>query len=37
MNTIGQWAAGINSKYKENVICTYHKQKKIRVVLCDTS
>lgn len=33
MNTIGQWAARINAKYKEKVICTYRKQKKIRVVL----
>lgn len=33
MMTIGQWAARINAKYKEKVICTHRKQKKIRVIL----
>lgn len=33
MMTIGQWAARINNKYKEKVICTHRKQKKIRVIL----
>ena len=33
MMTIGQWAARINAKHKEKVICTHRKQKKIRVIL----